>query len=274
VRILLTGAGGQLGRAVRDAFTGHDLVCRTRLELDVRDLEAVRKAVAQEAPELVLNAAAWTDVDGAERDPEGAFAANAVGPRNLALATAERDAALLHVSSDYVFDGASERPYHEFDATGPLSTYGRSKLAGEEEVRRMNPRHYLVRSAWLYGPVGRNFALTMRGLAERPEVRVVADQIGSPTYAPHLATALARLVETDAFGTYHLAGTGAASWCDLARALFRALGAGTRVRPIPTFALPRPARRPRFSALTSVQQPRLVLPPWEEGVVAFAAALG
>jgi dTDP-4-dehydrorhamnose reductase len=272
LRILLTGADGQLGHAVRAAFGGHELVCRGHTELDVADLPRVREAVGQIAPDLLLNAAAYTDVDGAEERPEAAFAANAVAPRNLALATREADVVLLHVSSDYVFDGHSDRPYHEFDAPGPLGTYGRSKLAGEEEVRRHNPRHYIVRSAWLYGPVGRNFALTMRSLSDREEVRVVADQHGSPTYAPHLAEGLARLVETRAFGTFHLASQGVASWCDLARALLHGVGANTRVVPIPTFAYPQAALRPRFSALTSLQNPRILLPHWEDGVKEFVAA--
>jgi dTDP-4-dehydrorhamnose reductase len=179
----------------------------------------------------------------------------------------------VHVSSDYVFDGCSERAYHEFDATHPLSVYGLSKLAGEQEVRCFNPRHYIVRSAWLYSPVGRNFALTMRSLAGRSEVRVVADQFGSPTYVPHLAVAIERLVETRAFGTYHLVNAGVASWYQLACAIFRELGVQVAVHPVPTADYPTPAKRPRFSVLTSVQQPRILLPPWEDGVKEFAAAL-
>jgi len=240
--------------------------------LDVCDLGAVRRALASVLPDLVLNAAGYTNVDGAEQCSDEAFAGNALGPRNLAVATASQDLPLVHLSSDYVFGGTARRPYHEFDAPCPLSVYGRSKLAGEEAVRALNPRHYIVRTAWLYGPVGRNFALTMRTLAEQGDVRVVCDQFGSPTYAPHLAAALERLVETEAYGIYHLAGAGLASWYDLAEAIFRALGADGGVRPIPTAAYPQDALRPRFSALTTLQHPRLVLPPWEQGVKEFAAA--
>ena len=179
----------------------------------------------------------------------------------------------MHVSSDYVFDGRAGRPYHEFDAPDPRSTYGRSKLAGEEAVRTHNPRHLIVRTAWLYSAVGRNFALTMRSLAGRGEVRVVCDQFGSPTYVPHLASGLERLVESGARGTFHLASAGVASWYDLARALFRELGLEVEVTPIPTSAYPTPAARPPVSALVSLQQPRIGLPRWQDGVKEFAAAL-
>ena len=274
MRILVTGAGGQLGRAAQDVFTRHEIVARTHAELDVRDLEAVREAIAAARPDCVLNAAGYTAVDAAEGDEEGAFAGNAVAPRHLALATAERAISLVHLSSDYVFDGRAGRPYHEFDATNPVSVYGRSKLAGECEVRTFNPRHWIVRSAWLYSAVGKNFALTMRGLASRGQVRVVADQFGSPTYVPHLATAIQSLVEKAAYGTYHLVNTGVASWYELACAIFRELGLRVDVKPIPTSAYPTPATRPRFSALASVQQPRIVLPAWEEGVKEWAGAVG
>ncbi len=274
MRVLVSGAGGQLGRAIQATWTRHVVIAAPHAELDVCELRAVRARLDAERPDLVLNAAAYTDVDGAERDPAAAFAGNAVAPRILALATAERGIPLVHLSSDYVFDGEAGRAYHEFDAPAPLSVYGRSKLAGEQETRAMNPRHFVVRSAWLYGPVGRNFALTMRSLAERAEVAVVSDQFGSPTYAPHLAAALERLIETGSYGTYHLVNRGVASWYELACAIFRELGLGTPVRPVPTPAVPRPARRPRFSALTSLQRPLIPLPPWPEGVKEFAAALG
>ena len=273
MRVLLTGAGGQLGRAIQDGWSGHEIVARTRAELDIVDLAAVRDALDAVKPDQVVNAAAYNAVDGAESDPEGAFAGNAVGPRHLALASAERELPLVHVSSDYVFDGCAGRPYHEFDATNPQSTYGRSKLAGEQAVRTHNPRHQIVRTAWLYSAVGRNFALTMRSLAERRELRVVCDQFGSPTYVPHLASGLERLVESGVYGTFHLASRGVASWYDLARALFRELGLAVEVAPIPTSEYPTPAARPPFSALVSLQQPRIGLPPWRDGVKEFAAVV-
>jgi len=274
VKILLTGARGQLGLALTAALAGHHVVGTDSKRLDVTNLEAVRAAMEAEQPDLVVNCAAWTDVDGAEADPQGAFRVNALGPRNLALATRTCGSALLQVSTDYVFDGESDRPYCEFDETHPLQVYGRSKLAGEDAVRTYNERHYVVRTAWLYSTTRKNFALTMRSLAEREEVRVVADQFGSPTYVPHLAAGIARLVETEAYGTWHLAGRGQASWFDLARALYGALGIATPVQPVSTPEFPRPAARPRFAPLATVQSPEIRLPAWEEGVRDFARDLG
>jgi dTDP-4-dehydrorhamnose reductase len=272
--VLLTGAGGQLGRAVQRAFSRHEVVGRTHAELDVADAAAVGAALDAQRPELLLNAAAYNAVDAAEDDPAAAFRANAEGPRSLALATVERGVALLHVSTDYVFDGAKAAPYDERDLPNPLSVYGRSKLAGEEAVRGANPRHYVVRTAWLYGPHGPNFALALRAAAARqPELRVVEDQWGSPTYAPHLAAALEALIDSGAFGTHHLAGSGVASRFEWAEALCQALAIATPLRAIASRDWPARAARPRHSALTSVRETGIALPPWREGVRALAAAL-
>ena len=273
MKILLTGAAGQLGTALQGSLRAHEVVALGHGRLEITRLAAVREAIAAHRPTLVINAAAFNDVDGAETRPEDAYAGNALGPRNLAVATAAQGIPLLHVSTDYVFDGTGKRPYTEFDATNPRSAYGRSKLAGEEAVRALNHRHYVVRTAWLFSTVGRNFAKTMCGLAERPEVRVVSDQYGSPTYVPHLADGLAQLIGTDAFGTYHMAGKGGTSWFELTRTLYRHLGIATPVQPVSTAEFPRPAERPRHAVLTTVQDPAILLPPWEEGVAAFARAV-
>lgn len=273
MKILVTGAAGQLGTALQASLRGHDLVALGHGQLDITRLTDVREAIGAHRPDLVINAAAFNDVDGAEARPEEAYVGNALGPRNLAVATAARNVAVLHVSSDYVFEGTAKRPYTEFDATNPRSAYGRSKLAGEEAVRALNQRHYIVRTAWLFSTVGRNFAKTMCGLADRSEVRVVSDQYGSPTYVPHLADGLARLIETEAYGTYHVAGKGGTSWFELTRTLYRRLGVTTPVQPVSTAEFPRPATRPRYSVLTTLQDPAILLPPWEDGVAAFADAL-
>ena len=273
MKVLLTGAGGQLGTALRQRWDAADVVALSHAELDITDLAAVRSSVARARADVVVNAAAYNQVDGAEQDPEAAFRGNALGPRNLAVATAETGAALLHVSTDYVFDGSARRPYHEFDATGPRSVYGRSKLAGEQAVRELNPRHFIVRTAWVYHEHGANFPKTMMRLAAQGAVRVVSDQFGSPTYAPHLAAAIDALLPTGAHGTYHCAGAGAASWFDLTRELFAALGLQATVTPVATAEFPRPAERPSYSVLTTLQEPRIVLPDWREGVAAFAAAV-
>jgi dTDP-4-dehydrorhamnose reductase len=275
LRILLTGAGGQLGQAVQRVFTRHPVVPRAHAELDVADAAAVEAALDDTRPDLLLNAAAYTAVDRAEDEPEAAHRGNREGPRVLAAASARRGIPLLHVSTDYVFDGEKGAPYLESDATHPLGVYGSSKLAGEEEVRRANPRHFIVRTAWLYGPVGRNFATSIRAAALRePRLRVVDDQWGSPTYAPHLAAALERLIESEAWGTHHLANAGVTSRFEFARALLAALGSSTPVEPIPTSAWNTRAPRPRNSALASERATGIALPDWREGVREFALEVG
>jgi dTDP-4-dehydrorhamnose reductase len=272
VRILLTGAGGQLGRALQPVLSGagHEVRGLARAALDIAAADRVREVLDTARPDLVINAAGWTDVDGAERDPEGAFRANAAGPENLARLTARTGVPLLHVSSDYVFDGRGRRPLHEDDPTGPLSVYGRSKLAGEDAVRVHQPRHFVVRTAWLYDASGRNFPSTLLRLAAgRPELRVVDDQHGSPTFAPHLAQAIARLIETSAWGTWHLAGRGGTTWYGFAVALFAAAGVNTPLVAVPGSEFPRPAARPTYAVLTTKRTPQILLPPWEEGVAAW-----
>jgi dTDP-4-dehydrorhamnose reductase len=274
VRILLAGAGGQLGHAVQQAFARHDVVARPHGALDVADAAAVEAAFEAARPALVVNASAYTAVDRAEDEPEEAHRVNQHGPRVLAEASAKRGVPLLHVSTDYVFDGEKGAPYVESDPVHPLGVYGASKLAGEAEVRRANPRHWIVRTAWLYSAVGKNFALSIRAAAERePALRVVDDQWGSPTYAPHLARALARLIEAEDYGTHHLANAGVTNRCEFARALLAAVGSETPVEPVPTSAWPTRARRPRNTALASERPGAVALPDWREGVRDWAAAL-
>ncbi len=270
-RILITGAHGQLGQALQRQYTGHEVTAWDLQDLDITQFEQVKKALAQLRPHVVINAAAFTQVDDAETNQDTAYRGNALGPRNLAVVTYDMGMALVHFSTDYVFDGRQTRPYHEFDRTNPLSVYGHSKLAGEEAVRVANPRHFIVRTAWLYHTIGKNFPNTICRMAGQDVVRVVNDQYGSPTFAPHLAQAVFRLVETDAHGTYHMAGAGGTSWYEFTKALYQALGIQTSVMPIPTAQYPRPARRPAYAVLTSLQHPLIHLPPWEEGVREFAA---
>ena len=272
MRILLTGAAGQLGRQIQALNQSHGIAALTHQDLDIADLAGVREAVRAHKPDLVLNAAAFNDVDRAESDPDAAFVGNSAGPRNLALAAAEAGAAILHVSTDYVFDGRKSTPYHEYDQPAPLSNYAKSKFAGETAVKELNPRHYVVRTAWVYEPKGNNFPKTLYFLAlKHKEVKVVSDVKGSPTSAAHLARAILTLIETGAFGTYHLAGAGeGASWFDLATCFFRELALDTVVRPVPSSEFPRPAPRPRYSVLRTIQTPQILLPPWQEGIAEFA----
>jgi dTDP-4-dehydrorhamnose reductase len=248
-RVLITGAGGQLGAALRDAFPEAD--ARTREELDVT------QPLSAEA-DLVLHAAAWTDVDGAESNPAGAELVNVDGTRNVA----GLGAPLVYFSSDYVFDGSKREPYVESDETRPLSVYGRTKLEGEREVRD----GWIVRSSWLFGPTGTNFVRTMLRLAEeRDELSVVADQVGCPTYVGHLAEATRGLLPLPQ-GTWHVAAEGECSWAEFARAIFEEAGVDCRVREITTEELGRPAPRPAYSVLRSERDGAPRLPHWREGL--------
>ena len=269
MKIFIAGAKGQLGQALGETLLNDEIMGYDIEKLDITQLEATCKIIEQVRPDVVINAAAYTNVDQAESEPEMAYRINALGPRNLALATASQKIPLLQISTDYVFDGKTLRPYHEFDTPNPLSVYGKSKLAGEDTVRTLNPRHFVVRTAWLYHTSGKNFPKTICSMTERTEIRVVSDQYGSPTYAPHLAKVLGRLIETDAYGTYHIAGSGGTSWYEFARTLFSLLEIRTKVNPVSTAAFPRPAPRPSHSVLTTLQDPSFVLPPWDEGLKDF-----
>ncbi len=270
MRILITGAGGQLGRAVTSRF-GHgcEVAAFPEEALDVTDGAAVFRAVHSVRPQVVLHPAALTNVDACETDPEAAFRVNALGTRNVAMACLEEGALLVYISTDYVFGGDNGAPYTEFDRPGPINVYGHSKLAGEEYVRQIIPRHLIVRTAWLYSGRGEiDFVHTVLSLlATGREIAMVDDQHGSPTYVPHLAAALEGLVREEVLGTYHLAGTGECSRFEFARAIARLTGRDPEcIRPVPTSAFPRPARRPCRTSLrcyVAELEGRPPLPPWE-----------
>lgn len=273
MKILITGCAGQLGRSLVAELDRHVVTAVGHDRLDIARLNDVRCAISTLTPHLVINAAAYNDVDGAESNPLTSYQINALGPRNLALATAAAGVAILHVSTDYVFGGDTDQPYHEYSRPQPLSTYGLGKLAGEVAVREHNPRHYIVRTAWLYHEIGKNFLNTMLSLSGRPQLKIVDDQFGSPTYAPHLAHAIAQLIETQAYGIYHMAGLGGTTRFEMTQTLFSILGIRTEIIPASHREFPAAASRPDYSVLTTIQEPRLLLPPWQEGVSAFARAL-
>lgn len=271
-RVLVTGAAGMLGQAVAAAAArlGHEVVALSRTQLDVTDAEQVGRALATARPDAVVNCAGWTDVDGAEANEEQATAVNGVGAGHLARAAAAHGARIVHVSSDYVFPGDAEFPYVEDDPVGPLTAYGRSKLAGEVEVAAAAEDHAIVRTAWLFGAGGGNFVDTMLRLgAEREEVSVVTDQVGCPTWVGHLGPALVELAGRRATGVFHVAGSGHCSWHDLAVKAFSHAELRCRVLPTTTAAFPRPARRPAFSALLSRRTDAPVLAPWQDGLGAY-----
>jgi dTDP-4-dehydrorhamnose reductase len=269
MRLLVTGAAGMLGRDVVAAAgdAGHEARALARADLDITDAAAVRSAVLAARPDAVINCAAWTDVDGAETHEEQATGVNGAGAGNLAAAAAEAGALLVHVSSDYVFDGHADEPYEEDAPTAPEGAYGRSKLAGEHAVAAAGGRSVIVRSAWVFGPHGKNFVDTMRRLgAERDEIAVVDDQVGCPTYTGHLAPALVEIAERGSTGVMHVTGAGFCTWFDLAEATFAETGLDCRVRPQSTAELGRPAPRPAYSVLSSTRADAPVLPNWREGL--------
>ena len=272
MKILVTGAGGMLGRDVvlAAANAGHDVVGLGRLELDVTSAEALAAKFEFERPDVVINCAAWTDVDGAEDAEGAAMAVNGQGAGNVAAAAASVGASVVYVSSDYVFDGAKADPYVETDQPAPLSAYGRTKLAGEEATAAANKRHFVIRSSWLFGTGGSNFVETMLRLAAtQNEVLVVRDQVGSPTYTWHLAYGLVRLIEGVEFGIHHMAAGGTCSWYDFAREIFEQAKVECLVLSATTEMLGRPALRPPYSALTSQREHAIELPPWRDGLAAY-----
>jgi dTDP-4-dehydrorhamnose reductase len=265
---------------------GHRLVLVDLPELDITDanaVEAMLERLKGEEGSLdgVLNCAAWTDVDGAESKREQAHAVNAEGAGVLARAAAAAGLPLLHVSTDYVFDGTAPldpaghpRPYLEADVTDPRSVYGTTKLEGERLVLSASRRHTVVRTAWLYGVDGPNFVATMMRLAgERDAVQVVTDQIGSPTWSGHLAPALLGLIERHVTGLVHLTGGGVVSWNGFAQEIFRQAEIDCRVEPATSEQMARPAPRPAWSALESERDDVLPLPPWQDGLAGYLAAL-
>ncbi|HEY5974009.1 MAG TPA: dTDP-4-dehydrorhamnose reductase [Geobacteraceae bacterium] len=246
--ILVVGANGMLGHDLMTVLDG-DVRGLDLPELDITSLESVQRAVLTLKPRVIVNAAAYTDVDGCESNRELAMQVNGEGVAHLALAARLVDATLVQVSTDYVFAGDKGSPYLEDDTTGPLSVYGESKLAGEMNVA-VAPRHLLVRTQWLYGVHGKNFVETMLRLAgERSELTVVDDQIGSPTWTMDLARAIKVLLDSGCTGTYHAANSGFCSWNEFARAIFAEAGLPVTVLPMTTEQLARPARRPLYSTL-------------------------
>lgn len=273
MRIFITGNRGQLGRALNAALAEETVTGCDLPEVDITDRAAIRAAIAAFRPDVVIHAAAWTDVDGCARDPERAYQVNALGTQNVALACAEAGAVLVYISTNEVFDGTATEPYREWDPIHPINPYGRSKAAGEWLVSHLLTRFYIVRTAWLYAPGGRNFPHRIIQLAdERGVLRVVVDEVSNPTYAPDLAAGLAALIRTDAYGVYHLTNSGYCSRYEFARAILRLTGREhIPVEPIPLDQFRRDSTPPRFAPLANTAAAALgiTLRPWEDALAEF-----
>lgn len=254
MKIVVTGVKGQLGFDIAKQLDGrHETVGIDVEELDITDIDAVQAFMKVNRPDIVINCAAYTNVDACETNDILAYKVNAAGPRNIAAACLDLGVKMVQVSTDFVFDGETTTPYVEYDHANPLSVYGKSKWAGEELVREILPRHFIVRTAWLYGCNGNNFVKTMLRLAQtRKSISVVNDQRGTPTFSRDLASEIIRLIETDAYGTYHCTNEGECSWYEFARKIFELKGLNIDVSPISTEAFGSPAARPAYSVLRNL----------------------
>ena len=276
MRIFITGNRGQLGRTLfHQTLTGHTLAGCDLPELDITDRQAIGAAIADFAPDVVIHCAVWSDVEGCAREPEKAYLANAIGTQNVALACAACDAALVYASTNEVFDGTATEPYREWDALNPHNPYARSKAAGEWFTRHLLTRFYIVRTAWLYAAGGRNFSNPHRIIQvaeERGALKVVTDEVGNPTYAPDLAAAIAELIQTEAYGVYHLTNAGYTSRYDYVREVLRLAGREhIPVEPISLDDFQRASTPPRFAPLANTAAAALgiTLRPWQEAVEEF-----
>lgn len=270
MRILILGGNGMLGRALAREFADEEVIAWDKSQLDITDERAVAEHLPMLEPDVVVNAAGYTNVEKAEDEPEEADAVNGHAVGNLAVAAADANIPLLHVSTDYVFDGKQEGGYAEDDEPrNPLCAYGRSKLLGETLLKDTGKDFWLVRTAWLFGPQGRHFVdAILRSAAVKPLVRVVADQHGNPTSAQDLARAIRELIaDRPPFGIYHLVNSGTATWADLAEATLALTGNGARVERIPSSAYPVKATRPTWSVLRNTKRPPLR--PWKEALADY-----
>ncbi|TEU16464.1 MAG: dTDP-4-dehydrorhamnose reductase [Anaerolineales bacterium] len=268
MRIVITGSKGQLGSALGRVLDDEELLLVDLPEHDITHLESIVQAITEFRPEVIIHAAAMTDVDGCEREPDMAHLVNVLGTRNVAVAAQQSDSSLVYISTDYVFGGHSKAPYREYDEPNPLSIYARTKWIGEQLARSLLSRYYVVRTAWLYGKGHRNFVEAILGLADqRDSVQMVTDEIGSPTYALDLARALSLLIRQPAYGTYHLSNTGTCSRYGWAKEILRLAGR-TDLELVPSENYPRAARVPKHVALCNFfgSELGIVMRPWQEAL--------
>lgn len=262
MKILITGAYGMLGSDLREILKNHELIATGFKELDITNEEKVIEFICENSPEIVINAAAYTAVDDCETNYDDAYAVNAIGPRNLAIACNKIDIPLIHISTDYVFDGSKNTPLLEDDELGPQSAYGKTKLEGEKFIQENTEKYFILRTAWLYGVHGGNFVQTMLNLAkEHDKITVVNDQIGSPTFSYDLAKGISNLLNSEKYGIYHLTNEGECSWSEFAKDIFELSKIDLKLIPVSTEEFPRPAPRPHYSVLSNEKWIKAGFPP-------------
>lgn len=284
MKILISGANGQLGNElisvlksgksdigkISSTYANCEVIAADVDNFDITDQKIIEKFLTSHRPDIIINCAAMTNVDGCETNEETAMRVNALGPRNLAIACNKAGIKLVHISTDYVFDGAAKVPYREWDLCNPQSIYGKSKYMGEELVRQFCKKYFIIRTAWLYGYVGKNFVKTMLKLGrEKSEIKVVNDQIGNPTNANDLAYHILKVAETENYGTYHCTGVGEVSWCAFAKKIMEYANLSCKVIPCTTKEYPTPAKRPFFSSLDNLMLKSTVgdeMRPWSEAL--------
>lgn len=293
-KILITGAKGQLGKKLIEILgPKYQLILTDTAEMDITDKKMVESVIGQEKPDFIIHAAAYTKVDDAETQREIAYKVNALGTKNLAEVAKQNNIPLLYISTDYVFSGKGAKPLTEKDRTNPVNYYGETKLAGENFIRQICEKYYILRSAWLYGELpeghpGSNFVETMLKLAqEKPELNVVSDQIGSPTYTEDLVLIIKEIIDRQfnnltiqqfnnklPYGIYHVSGEGEASWFDFAKEIFRLSNITIKVNPVGTEAFPRPAKRPKYSYLSKARLANagIKIRPWQEALKEYLAS--
>jgi dTDP-4-dehydrorhamnose reductase len=252
MKILITGAYGMLGSDLREVLKDNELIITGSKDLDITKENNVLQFIEDKKPEIVINAAAYTNVDNCETDYDNAYLVNAIGPKNLAVACNKLNIPLIHVSTDYVFDGSKTTPLSEEDKLGPKTAYGKTKLEGEKFVQENTKKYFILRTAWLFGINGKNFVKTMINLSKKNNVlKVVNDQKGCPTYCYDLAMAIKQLLNSDKYGIYHLTNKGELSWYDFAKKIFELSNITINVKPVTTEEFPRPAPRPHYSVLSN-----------------------
>jgi len=264
--ILITGSTGQLGQELKRVLQDYDLITPTHQDLDINDKDIIQRIIKLK-PKIIIHTAAYTDVDGCERNQELAWNVNCIGTKNIAIAAEELNSKLFYISTDYVFDGKKNEAYLESDQPNPVNVYGKSKLSGETLVRDICTKFFIIRTSWLYSKTGRNFVNTILELARvKDELRVVNDQIGSPTYAMDLANVVKRLLPIEKYGIYHASGEGECSWYEFANEILRLSRTQVKVEPITSDEISRPAKRPHYSVLNNycLRQIGITMRHWQE----------